>query len=141
MIRPGLAILACWIVSGLAFSQTPETRAPIAENPTVELQGKIQSIQLSPGQGTPFLVVASGGTATRVQLGSMRYLMERNFNPRAGDEVIVKGYKTATEIVASSVTLPAQGTVLQLRDDNGRPLWQGGRFGRSSGGRGWGAKR
>jgi hypothetical protein len=66
----------------------------------------------------------------RVFLGSMRYLMEKNFNPKAGSTVIVQGYKLETGIVAARVELPAEKSVIQLRDENGHPLWRMGQYGK-----------
>ena len=123
---PALMLLA----ASAGFSQPPPDQAPIAANPKVELKGRIKSVQVVRGQGMPWLEVEAAGATTRVSLGSMRYLMEQGFNPKAGAEVIVKGYKVGGDVVAISVALPAEGKVLQLRDESGRPLWMGGRYGR-----------
>ena len=110
--------------------QQSGARAPIASNPIVELKGKITAVQIAWGQGMPSLEIAEGGQKTRVVLGSMRHLMQQDFNPKAGDEVSVKGYKSGTDIFAITVAV-AGGTVLRLRDDNGWPIWAGrGRMGR-----------
>jgi len=116
---------------GLAFAQLSGAQPSIARNPKVELKGVIQSVQLARGQGTPVLVVKTGEATTRVFLGSMRYLMEQNFNPKAGAEVLVKGYKVNDEeVYAISVTLTAEDKTLLLRDEEGWPVWQRGRYGR-----------
>ncbi len=39
----------------------------------------------------------------------MRYLMEQDFNPKAGDEVAVTGYKVNDSIVAITVTTAGHG--------------------------------
>ena len=62
----------------------------------------------------------------KVYLGSMRYLMAQGFNPKLGDEIAVKGYKMNGDIVAATVTLPADNKTIRLRDESGRPLWRGG---------------
>lgn len=110
--------------------QQSGSRAPIASNPIVEVKSKITAVQIARGQGMPSLEIAEGGQKTRVVLGSMRYLMQQDFNPKAGDEVSVKGYKSGTDIFAITVAV-AGGPVLRLRDDNGWPVWAGrGRMGR-----------
>ena len=109
-------------------------QAPIAGNPKVELRGRIERIQLQRGQGMPDLEVRAGEKTVNVLLGSMRYLMEQNFNPKAGDEVSVTGYKLNDRIVAVTVTLPSTGKVLKLRDENGWPVWMRGRRGPPVGG-------
>jgi hypothetical protein len=83
----------------------------------------------------PALVVDVNGTATTVVLGSLRYLMEQNFNPKAGMDVQVKGYKLPDVVVASEVRLTAEGKSIKLRDETGRPLWRGQGGGGRGGGR------
>lgn len=106
--------------------------APIASNPVVEIQGVIKQVHISRGQGMPYLDVEQRGATTKVYLGSMRYLVAENFNPKAGQEVMVKGYKTSDSVIAIQVTLTAEKKTLKLRDEKGWPLWRGGpmRFGR-----------
>jgi len=117
------------VVAGLALGQSSDTQAPIAGSPKVEVKGKIEKIWISRGQGMPSLQVRTGDKTVSVALGSMRYLMEQDFNPKAGDEVAVTGYKLNDGVVAITVTLPATGKVLRLRDEAGRPVWMGGRRG------------
>jgi len=122
------------MLTGLALAsavlaQPSRMQAPVAGSPKVELKGKIEKIQLAMGQGMPYLEVRTTDKTVRVVLGSMRYLMEQDFNPKAGDEVAVIGYKVNDGVVAITVTLPATGKVLRLRDEAGRPVWMGGRRG------------
>lgn len=100
---------------------------PIASSPVVTVEGTIQKVQLAQGQGMPYLEVESGGAVTKVYLGSIRYLMEQNFNPKAGTQVTVKGYKTNPDVIAIEVTIPSEKKTLKLRDEKGWPLWRGGR--------------
>ena len=118
---------------GLAFAQLSWGQQPlIADSPKVEFRGVIQSVQLVRGDGTPAIVVKTEGATVRVFLGSMRYLMEQDFNPKAGEEVLVRGFKANEEdVYAISVTLTAGNKTVHLRDEEGRPLWQRGRYGRN----------
>jgi len=102
-------------------------RAPIATNPLVAVRGTIQRVQISPGQGMPYLMVDDGKKAVKVYLGSMRYLIEHDFNPRVGLEVSVKGYQVEDAVIAATVTISGKNRLLKLRDENGWPLWRGGR--------------
>ncbi len=129
-----LTIIGLMAAAGVAQPQGPGAPNALAGNPKVEIKGRVQSVQLSQGQGTPYLEVRAGSTTTRVMLGSVRYLMEQNFNPKAGAEVAVVGYKVDAGVYAITVTLTGDARTLRLRDDDGRPLWQGGRFGRGRGG-------
>ncbi len=85
---------------------------------------------MTPGSGMPQIEVKTGNATVVVMLGSMRYLMENNFAPKAGDEITVKGFRTGDTIVASRVEL-ARGRPLELRDKDGRPLWRRGPAGKT----------
>ena len=78
------------------------------------------------GQGMPWLEVKGPKETVKVWLGSMRYLIDENFNPKAGQEVAVKGYQMKDGLVAIQVTLTAEKKTLKLRDAQGWPLWRGG---------------
>jgi hypothetical protein len=124
-----LLLITGWIAAPGMFAQNPGTPAPIAGSPKVELKGKIENLQVARGQGMPQMEVRTEKGVTRVLLGSFRYLIEQNFNPKAGDEVTVKGYKADDYVVAISVTLESEGRTLKLRDEDGRPVWMRGRRG------------
>ena len=112
--------------------------APVTTNPVVDVKGVVGQIQITPGQGMPYLEVKLGYESTKVYLGPMRYLVAENFTPKTGEEITVKGYKLTDGVVAIQVTLPQQNKVLKLRDPNGWPLWRGGPWrggqGRTTGG-------
>lgn len=129
MKRVQSLVLTGLVVTSAVLAQPSGMQAPIANSPKVELKGRIEKIQLARGQGMPYLEVRTTDKPVRVVLGSMRYLMEQDFNPKAGDEVAVTGYKLNDSIVAITVTTPATGKVLRLRDEAGRPVWMGGRRG------------
>ena len=106
--------------------QSSTSAAPIAGNPVVDITGTISQVHIAAGEGMPYLDVKSGADTIKVFLGSMRYLISENFNPKAGQEVTVKAYKLKESVVAIQVTLPAEKKTLKLRDDKGWPLWRGG---------------
>ncbi|MCC7175287.1 MAG: hypothetical protein IT159_08835 [Bryobacterales bacterium] len=137
MKRLALLLAGGLAASGLIFSQGTDDPAAIASRPKVDLKGTIQSVQLGRGQGAPTLVVKTADATVNVVLGSMRYLMEQDFNPKAGVEVSVHGFQVNSRTVyAISLTLLPGGRTLKLRDEQGWPLWQRGRRGRG-GQRGW----
>jgi hypothetical protein len=121
-----------------AVLQAAAQKAPIASQPVIEVSGRITAVGLARGQGVPSLELKTPeGRVWKVWLGSMRYLLEQNFNPKAGQEAAVKGYKGpgADEVTAISVTLLETKQTIRLRDDDGRPLWRGQLRGRYRGGR------
>jgi hypothetical protein len=98
----------------------------VAGAPLVELKGQVEGVRISPGMGTPSVSIKTATETVTVYLGSMRYLMAEDFNPKSGDEIVAKAYKTANGYLASTVTLPGRNKTLRLRDENGRPVWRGG---------------
>lgn len=133
-------ILISWVAMSVPvlLAQTV-SKAPITSNPIVEVKGRIQKVQLIPGQGTPYVEVESEGKTSKVILGSMRYLMEKNFNPKAGQDIVVKGYKVGEDVYAIQLDIPSENKSLKLRDENGHPLWIQGfqRQGKGRHGRAW----
>ncbi len=111
---------------GTSQSQTASP-APVSSNPVVEIAGVVGEVRIARGVGMPCIEVKHAGQTTVVYLGAMHYLIAQNFNPRTGEDVVVKGYKLADGIVSIQVTLPQENKSLKLRDDNGWPLWRGGR--------------
>lgn len=101
--------------------------APISASPVVEHKGVIRQVHISRGAGMPYLDVQKGDETIRVYLGSIRYLIAENFNPKSGQDVAVRGYQLADSVVAIEVTLPSEKKTLKLRDSKGWPLWSGGR--------------
>jgi hypothetical protein len=113
-------------------------RSPTPAQPPVEIRGRIARVNAGPAEGMPSLEVEVDGRVWRVWLGSLRYLIENDFNPRAGQLVIVRGIRPGAdreEAWAVAVTLVEQKRTLRLRDESGRPLWRGrkGRRGRAPG--------
>jgi hypothetical protein len=109
-------------------SEAPPSALASAER--VEVRGTVERVLFVPGVGTPVLVLRAGEETVRVQLGSMRYLMEKDFNPRAGDAIVVRGFRVNHEILARTVELPAEKKTLELRSADGAPLWRMGRYGK-----------
>jgi len=120
-------IVACLTVYGIA--QTRPAGLLSSKSPKVEIKGVIERVDAAPGRGMPSLELKVEKGTQRVLLGSMRYLMEHNFNPKAGSTAIVKGFLVDDLIVARSVSLPAENITLELRDEDGVPLWRMGRHG------------
>jgi len=123
------------VLMGLAAGAQTQPPAPgFGFGPVVTLQGKITRVNTVRGQGAPFLEVEADGGTTKIFLGSMRYLMSQDFNPKAGEPVRVEGFRTSdSEMVAKTVILPSQDKQLDFRDADGRPLWQHGRYGQRRG--------
>ena len=121
-------LLLLWVQGYLAGQTTP-MHAHLAGSRKVEVSGTIEKVQIMPGQGMPFLELKNAKGTQRVMLGSMRYLLEKNFNPKAGSVATVKGFLVGDAIVARMVEIPSQKISVQFREEDGTPLWRMGRHG------------
>jgi hypothetical protein len=97
----------------------------------VELKGVIRKISMLPGTSMPSLELETKEGTVNVLLGSRRYLLEHNFNPKAGVTAVVKGLRMDGSVAACVIELPEENFSLRLRTDEGVPLWRGGRWGRT----------
>lgn len=97
----------------------------------VELKGVIRKISIVPGASMPSLELGTEEGTVNVLLGSRRYLLEHNFNPKAGVTAVVKGLRMDGSVAACVIELPEENFSLRLRTDEGVPLWRGGRWGRT----------
>lgn len=96
-----------------------------AQPATVQLVGTVEHIHTVAGEGMPFLEVRHDGHVTKVILGSMRYLLEQDFQPKTGDKIKVTGFWGDGRFFGSRIYLPRQDKTLELRDSEGRPVWRG----------------
>lgn len=110
------------MVSASAWAAEQST-SPFGSAPQVEIQGVITRVDLRPGM--PVLELQTPKGNTTVVLGSIRYLMERNFNPKAGATAIVKGFSAEGRVFARVVEIPSAKVTIELRDAKGFPLWRG----------------
>jgi hypothetical protein len=107
---------------------------------TVTMEGTVSAVSLVAGEQMCYLLmrpVAGAAVAEgeapeagerKVMLGSVRYLMDKGFNPKAGDAIKVVGFPLADKAVAAArIELPGKKQSIQFRDDTGRPLWGAGR--------------
>lgn len=117
-----------FLLAGVTLSaQAPSGPPHLAGAPKVDLTGVIERVEIVRGQGMPSLEVKTEQGTRRVLLGSMRYLMEQNFNPKAGSEAVIRGFDVNGVVMAQSVEIPKEKIRLQLRDENGWPMWSMGR--------------
>ena len=128
MARRKLSLLVLCLTDLLAGEASP-MHPPLAGGQKVEVTGTIEKVRIAPGQGMPFLELKSEKGVQRVMLCSMRYLLEKNFNPKAGSVATVKGFAVGNAIIARSVEIPSQKISIQLRDEEGMPLWRMGHHG------------
>lgn len=125
-----LAIVGAVLLAATAAAEAPAAGNAYVPGPKVEFAGQVAKIQLVRGQGMPYLEVDRDGKSVKVILGSMRYLMSNDFNPKAGERIQVEGFQQDDGTVfAKTITLPDEDKSLELRRDNGQPVWQRGRHG------------
>ncbi|MBL8227060.1 MAG: hypothetical protein JNL98_01230 [Bryobacterales bacterium] len=117
------------LLAGFAFAALVLAGQParMPEARRVEVKGMIHVVSADGRGGPPSLVVKSDDQKNwTVYLGSIRYLIDQNFNPKAGERIELVGFSQAEgEVAAAEVTLPASRKTLRLRDAEGKPLWRG----------------
>lgn len=106
----------------LALAQTGA--GPMTGRAVVETKGVITAVRLDM-QTMPSLELRTAKGVEKVVLGSMRYLIEKDFNPKVGNTALVKGFQVDGYIYARSIQVPEQKLSIALRDEEGRPLWRG----------------
>jgi len=94
----------------------------------VEVSGFVLQVDLSPRSGGSTLRIESGGEIFIVTLGPNWYIRQQGADIQIGDKLAVKGSKMKTRegkiyLTAASIKNLRTGHVLDLRDENGRPLW------------------
>ncbi|MBS1823938.1 MAG: hypothetical protein JST93_01335 [Acidobacteria bacterium] len=97
---------------------------PMTGRTVVETKGVITAVRLDM-QTMPSLELRTAKGVEKVVLGSMRYLIEKDFNPKVGNTAVVKGFHVDGYLYARSIQVPEQRLSIELRDEHGRPLWRG----------------
>lgn len=124
------------LLAAMPLAAQEAKSGPASHHPIVEIKGTVKQVRLERGAGMPSLDVETAKGTVKVVLGSMRYLMQNDFSPKAGDAITAKAIQEDTHVLAVSVDLPASGKSLKLRDESGMPLWRGGQMKGSQGGHG-----
>lgn len=130
-----ISIAALALSAGFSLAENPPAPVPshaaLAAAERVEGRGVVERLDLLPGHGLSGMLVKTAQGSTRVQLGSMRFLIERNFNPKAGADVVVKGFRLGEDlVVARTVDLPESRQTIVLRSEDGTPVWRMARYGK-----------
>lgn len=116
-----IALAAGWVLA----AQPADLSKPVSA-PLVEIRGSITKVAVEPRQGPRLIVKADSGEEWTVWLGSFRYLLEQDFNPKAGQQVNVRGAsREKAGLIAHSITVKETGRTLELRSTDGSPLWRG----------------
>ena len=87
------------------------------------------------GQGPAVIEIKTReGKQIQVLLGPVRFLIQKGFNLTVRDEVEVQAFEASRNDRASYFAVEirnlSQNQRLKLRDEQLRPLWRGGQYGR-----------
>lgn len=127
-------MLAAFLICAACPLAAQEVKSgPAAHHPLVEIKGTIKQVNIQQGVGMPSVDIETSEGTVKLMLGSMRYLMQNDFSPKAGEAITAKAFKEQTHLLAASVDLPSSGKSLKLRDESGKPLWRGGMMHRQQG--------
>jgi len=100
-------------------------------NTVVQATGTAAQVDITPRGGPCTLSLQTPTERFTVMLAPGWFLSEQNADIRNGDPLVVEGSKMMDRqghlhLVAARVTNQRTGTVLELRDDAGRPRWMSG---------------
>jgi hypothetical protein len=98
------------------------------KNTVVQVSGTASQVDIVQRSGPSTLRLNTSGESFTVMLGPGWYLAELNADLRTGDRLMVEGSKMMDRggnlhLIASRLINERTGTVLELRDDMGRPRW------------------
>ena len=100
-------------------------------NTVIQVIGTVTQVNIVPRGGPSTLRLETSGETFTVMLGPGWYLAELHADIRSGDILTVKGSKMMDRwgqlhLAAARIANQRTGTVLELRDETGRPRWMGG---------------
>ncbi len=110
----------------------PPTNPGFDQNTVVQVTGTAAKVDVPPRGGPATLRLETSTESFTVMLGPGWYLTRVQCDFQVGDPITVEGSKMMDprgnlHLVAARVTNRRTGSVLQLRDEAGRPLWMGDR--------------
>jgi len=109
-----------WSVEGPGAND-PQTQA----QERLSVTGGVESVD-----GTRLVLRTESGGLVEVTLGQVGYWDAQGISLVRGDVVVVEGLSgDGSSLETRSVTLLSTGQTVVLRDENGRPMWAGGRRG------------
>lgn len=110
----------------------PPSNPGFDQNTVIQVTGLATEVDLVPRGAPSTLHLETAQETFTVMLGPGWYLTQVQCDLRVGDPITVEGSKMMDprgnlHVVAARVTNQRTGSVLELRDEMGRPRWMGGR--------------
>lgn len=106
--------------------------SPVAPNydrtSVIELSGVVNQVEQLPEDKSVLLRLETGGETLTVTLAPNWYLRKQDAEFHAGDRLLIKGSRMKARsgkiyLVAATVKNTQTNFTLELRDEDGRPLW------------------
>jgi len=127
--------LALWVLTfpAAAVAQGWYWGSPVAPGydraSVVEISGAVLQVDIFQRGGGSTLRIESGGEIFTVNLGPGWYLRRQGADIQIGDKLAIKGSKMKTRegksyLTAARIKNLRTGHILELRDENGLPLWK-----------------
>ena len=115
-------------------AQNSPTPPPVLPS-LLSFKGSVEKIEMARGQGPAVIEIKTReGKQIQVLLGPVRFLIQKGFNLTVRDEVEVQAFEASRNDRASYFAVEirnlSQNQRLKLRDEQLRPLWRGGQYGR-----------
>lgn len=140
MKRVAIFLMALVLVTAAVYAGNKKKGGGAVDLSTVRtLTGPVTAVAMDYGLGHPgFTMNSEQEGSLTVNLGPYFYLVANNFALAVGDQVSAKVATCKMGVVAFQVTDLTSGKEITLRDENGLPLWTGGKRGNGGQGNGQG---
>jgi hypothetical protein len=96
----------------------PDPQAHVDE--WLTLTGQVVSVD-----GSGLTLQTDDGRTLSISLGPEWFWSDQDVTVPPGEQVMLQVFEEDGEIKVGQISLESQGTVLELRDADGRPLWAG----------------
>jgi hypothetical protein len=108
----------------------PPARPGFDRNTVIQVTGKATQVNLRSQRGPATLELQAPGETYTVMLGPYWYALELHLDIQEGDPLAVEGSKLMDRqghlhLVAARITNRRTGSVVEFRDEMGRPRWRG----------------
>ena len=76
-----------------------------------------------------WIIALSEGETLEIEGRLLRFIQENGFTAASGDDVILTGFMESNSFETGKLENVSTGSLIQVREETGRPLWAGGRRG------------
>lgn len=112
--------------SGSGYSRGRGGGDPTTGNPQAEVEEWLNLEGVVTGVDPTLLsVTLEDGSLVEINGRAWTFAQENGFSPQVGDRLLLTGFYENADLEVGAIQNLATGTSIQIRQENGRPLWAG----------------